>query len=76
MKQPRAEPVVAINAYNGIHRGCAVDNNSINASTLLGSGTKVESSRATTNNPKGPKVMRYSKSRERVFVNWCISSFN
>jgi hypothetical protein len=64
-----ADPAVAESAYSGIQRGCAVDNTSINASTLLGRGTKVESRIANVKRPNAPNVMRYSERRVRVFVN-------
>ena len=75
IQQPVADPAVAMNAYNNIQRGCAVDKTSINASTLLGIGTKVESSKATTKSPNAPKVIKYSESRVRLFVSWWSSSF-
>ena len=46
-----------------VQLGFAVENKIINASTLLGSGTKVESSTATANRPKAPNVIRYSERR-------------
>jgi hypothetical protein len=46
-----------------MNRGWAVESNINRASALLGRGTKVESSKATANNPSGPKVIRYSERR-------------
>jgi len=40
----------------------------ISASTLLGSGTKVESSRATAKSPKGPRAIKYSDRRAKALV--------
>src|SRR6185369_2395495 len=63
IQQPIAEPAVAINAYSTIQLGFVVDNKIISASALLGNGTNVESSSATANRPKAPKVIRYSERR-------------
>jgi hypothetical protein len=37
----------------------------ISASVLLGRGTKVESSRATANSPKGPRAIKYAERRAK-----------
>ena len=61
---------MAINAYSNIQLGFVVDNNSINASALLGNGTNVESSNASMNKPNAPYVIRYSERRVSHFTGW------